>query len=189
MVLGHSRYLYAEFTRSMDVAILIRCHQNAFAFFGGRPRRILYDNMCQVVIGPDRINPRFEGFVRQHGFEVKRCRPYRHRTKGKVERSVSYLRDNFMNGRTFDGLDDLNAQGRHWLGHVANVRIHGTTQARRCDRLPDEALDAGELNPYQVTRSTALTVSVEAPVRYQTNDYSVPPASSASASVSMPATP
>ena len=54
-------------------------------------------------------------------------RPYRPLTKGKVERSVSYLRDSFLNGRTFDGLDDLNAQGRHWLGHVANVRVHGTT--------------------------------------------------------------
>jgi transposase len=59
----------------MDVASLIRCHQNAFAFFGGWPRRILYDNMRQVVIGPDRINPRFLDFVRHHGFEAKRCRP------------------------------------------------------------------------------------------------------------------
>ena len=90
MVLGYSRYLCTEFTRSMDVATLIRCHQNAFAFFGGWPRRILYDNMRQVVIGPDRINPRFLDFVRHHGFEGKRCRPYRPRTKGKVERSVSY---------------------------------------------------------------------------------------------------
>ena len=175
MVLGYSRYLYAEFTRSMDVATLIRCHQNAFAFFGGWPRRILYDNMRQVVIGPDRINPRFLDFVRHHGFEAKRCRPYRPRTKGKVERSVSYLRDSFLNGRTFDGLDDLNAQGRHWLGHVANVRVHGTTQARPCDRLAEEALTAAaELNPYQVTHSTARTVTVEALVRYETNDYSVP---------------
>jgi transposase len=175
MVLGYSRYLYAEFTRSMDVATLIRCHQNAFAFFGGWPRRILYDNMRQVVIGPDRINPRFLDFVRHHGFEAKRCRPYRPRTKGKVERSVSYLRDSFLNGRTFDGLNDLNAQGRHWLGQVANVRVHGTTQARPCDRLAEEALTAAaELNPYQVTHSTARTVSVEALVRYETNDYSVP---------------
>jgi len=158
----------------MDVATLIRCHQNAFAFFGGWPRRILYDNMRQVVIGPDRINPRFLDFVRHHGFEAKRCRPYRPRTKGKVERSVSYLRDSFLNGRTFDGLDDLNARGRHWLGHVANVRKHGTTRARPCDRLAEEALTAAELNPYQVTRSTARTVSVEALVRYETNDYSVP---------------
>jgi transposase len=140
MVLGYSRYLYVEFTRSMTLPTLIRCHQNAFAFFGGWPRRILYDNMRQVVVGPERINARFLDFTRHHGFEVKRCRPYRPRTKGKVERSISYLRDSFLNGRTFTGLDDLNAQGRHWLGSVANIRIHGTTHARPCDRLLEETL-------------------------------------------------
>ena len=167
MVLGYSRYLYVEFTRSMTLATLIRCHQNAFAFFGGWPRRILYDNMRQVVVGPERINARFLDFTRHHGFEVKRCRPYRPRTKGKVERSVSYLRDSFLNGRTFAGLDDLNAQGRHWLGSVANIRIHGTTQARPCDRLLEETLTpCTGLNAYQMTHSTARTVGVEALVRF-----------------------
>lgn len=175
MVLGYSRYLYVEFTRSMTLATLIRCHQNAFAFFGGWPRRILYDNMRQVVVGPDRINARFLDFTRHHGFEVKRCRPYRPRTKGKVERSVSYLRDNFLNGRTFTGIDDLNTQGRHWLGTVANVRVHGTTHVRPCDRLLEETLTpCAGLNPYQVTHCTSRTVGVEALVRYQKSDYSVP---------------
>jgi transposase len=175
MVLGYSRYLYVEFTRSMTIATLIRCHQNAFAFFGGWPRRILYDNMRQVVVGPERINEQFLDFSRHHGFEVKRCRPYRPRTKGKVERSVSYLRDSFLNGRTFTGLDDLNTQGRHWLGSVANLRLHATTQARPCDRLLEETLTPGAgLNPYQVTHSTARTVGVEALVRFEKSDYSVP---------------
>jgi transposase len=175
MVLGYSRYLYVEFTRSMTLPTLIRCHQNAFAFFGGWPRRILYDNMRQVVVGPERINARFLDFTRHHGFEARRCRPYRPRTKGKVERSVSYLRDNFLNGRTFAGLDDLNAQGRHWLGAVANVRLHGTTQARPCDRLLEETLTpCAGLNAYQVTRSSSRTVGVEALVRFEKSDYSVP---------------
>ncbi len=175
MVLGFSRYLYVEFTRSMTLATLIRCHQNAFAFFGGWPRRILYDNMRQVVVGPERSNARFLDFTRHHGCEVKRGRPYRPRTKGKVERSVSYLRDSFLNGRTFAGLDDLNAQGRHWLGSAANVRVHGTTHARPCDRLLAETLTpCAGLNAYQVAHSTARTVGVEALVRYDKSDCSVP---------------
>jgi transposase len=164
MVLSYSRYLYVEFTRSMTLATLIRCHQNAFAFFGGWPRRILYDNMRQVVVGPERINARFLDFTRHHGFEVKRCRPYRPRTKGKVERSVSSLRDSFLNGRTFSGLDDLNAQGRHWLGSVANIRIHATTHARPCDRLLAETLTpCAGLNTYSVpVRWVGTRVSVDA---------------------------
>jgi transposase len=175
MVLGYSRYLYVEFTRSMKLETLIRCHQNAFAFFGGWPKRVLYDNMKQVVVRPDRINTRFHDFTRYHGFEVKRHRPYRPRTKGKVERMVAYIRDSFLNGRTFTGLDDLNAQARQWLATVANVRIHATTQARPCDLLLQETLTpvAGQ-PPYQLIRSETRRVSAEALVRFERSDYSVP---------------
>jgi transposase len=175
MILCYSRYLYIEFTRSMVMATLIRCHQNAFAFFGGWTKRILYDNMRQVVVGANQTNARFLDFSRHHGFEARRCRPYRPRTKGKVERTVSYVRDSFLNGRTFSGLEDLNAQGRHWLGSVANVRVHATTHARPCDLLLEETLSpmAG-LNPYQVTHSISRKVGVEALVRFERCDYSVP---------------
>jgi transposase len=177
MILCYSRYLYIEFTRSMALSTLIRCHQNAFAFFGGWTKRILYDNMRQVVVGPNRTNPKFLDFCRHYGFEAKRHRPYRPRTKGKVERTVGYVRSSFLNGRTFTGLDDLNAQGRHWLGTVANVRLHGTTQARPCDRLLEETLvPVTGLNLYQICRSgdTDRTVGAEALVRFDHSVYSVP---------------
>jgi transposase len=177
MILCYSRYLYIEFTRSMALSTLIRCHQNAFAFFGGWPKRILYDNMRQVVVGPNRTNPRFLDFCRHYGFEAIRHRPFRPRTKGKVERTVGYVRSSFLNGRTFTGLDDINAQGRHWLGGVANVRIHGTTQARPCDRLLEETLTpVSAANFYQICRSTDRdrTVDAEAIVRFERSIYSVP---------------
>ena len=84
----------------MMLATLIRS-QNAFAFFGGWPRRILYDHLRQMAVGPERITTRFLDFTRHPGFEVRRCRSDRPRTKGKVERSVSCLRDSFLNGRAF----------------------------------------------------------------------------------------
>ena len=175
MILCYSRYLYIEFMRSMALATLIRCHQNAFAFFGGWTKRILYDNMRQVVVGPNRTNARFLDFARHHGFEAIRHRPYRPRTKGKVERTVGYVRTSFLNGRTFAGLDDLNGQGRQWLGSVANVRVHGTTQARPCDRLLEETLiPIAGLNAYQVAHSDVRTVGAEALVRFEKSDYSVP---------------
>ena len=175
MVLGYSRFLYIEFTRSMNVETLIRCHQNAFAYFGGWPKRILYDNMRQVVVGANRTNPRFLDFSRHYGFEPKRHRPYRPRTKGKVERSVQYLRESFLKGRTFAGLEDLNSQGRHWLGAVANVRVHATTGARPCDLLVHEGLTPlSGLNSYQISRSVRRIVSTEGLVQYERSRYSVP---------------
>jgi transposase len=55
-------------------------------------------------------------------------RAYRPHTKGKVERSCHYVKDNFLTARSFDSIDDLNAQARHWLDHTANMRIYGTTR-------------------------------------------------------------
>jgi transposase len=92
-----------------------------------------------------------------------------------VERSVQYLRESFLKGRTFTGIEDLNGRVRHWLGVVANVRVHATTGARPCDLLEHETLTpAAGQNPYQITHSVVRTVSTEGLVRYEKSDYSVP---------------
>ena len=55
------------------------------------------------------------------------CRPYRARTKGKIERPIRYCRQSFFYAREFVSDDDLNAQALRWLEEVANVRRHRTT--------------------------------------------------------------
>lgn len=50
MILGYSRMRYIEFVTDMSTQTLIRCHLNAFNYFGGYPEEILYDNMKQVVV-------------------------------------------------------------------------------------------------------------------------------------------
>jgi len=177
MVLGFSRALYIEFTRSMRLESLIRCHQNAFAYFGGWPTRIIYDNMRQVIVRPGLVNPHFRDFADHHGFEPKAHRPYRPRTKGKVERMVSYVKDNFLCGRVFDSLEDLNAQGRVWLDATANVRLHATTGARPVDLLCKERphlTPMGAIAPYQIIHCEQRTVDAEALVRFEHVRYSVP---------------
>jgi hypothetical protein len=67
-------------------------------------------------------------FARHYSFQPKACRPYRAKTKGKVERPFRYIREDFFLARSFRNLDDLNAQLRHWLDTVANPRVHATTQ-------------------------------------------------------------
>src|SRR5581483_1832853 len=114
MVLAFSRLLYVEFTRSMETDTLIRCHQNAFAFFGGVPASVLYDNMSQVRKPGGGWNPLFADFAAHYGFVIKTHQVRRPRTKGKVERMVDYLKDNFLKGRRFAGFDDLVGQGRLW---------------------------------------------------------------------------
>ena len=177
MVLGYSRQMFVQFTTSMKMAELIACHQAAFAYFGGWPRKVLYDNMKQIRIRPGKLNEMFLDFANHHGFVVDTHRPYRPRTKGKVERPVDYLKDNFLAGRTFASLDDLNAQGRHWLEHVANVRLHGTTHERPVDRFTQEGLTPVTTMPaYRFNLPVGRIVSREAMVHYQGSRYSVPPA-------------
>lgn len=176
MVLGFSRMLYVEFTESMSLPTLIRCHQNAFTFFGGLPQSVLYDNMKQVKLAPGEWTPLFLDFVSHYGLVPKTHRVRRPRTKGKVERAVSYVRDSFLNGRTFADLADLNLQGKHWLDTTANVRVHATTQQRPCDLLPKENLTLlSAVAPYQLCERYERKVSVEGFVQVGRSRYSVPP--------------
>jgi len=144
MVLSYSRLLYMEFVEKQDLSTLVMCHQRAFEALGGVPRRVLYDNMRTCVAGRDengqvRWNPRFLDFARLCGFNPNACWPYRAKTKGKVESSIKYLRQSFW-PVTFTDLEDLNQQAAAWLNSVANIRIHGTTKERPCDRAKQEQL-------------------------------------------------
>ncbi len=153
--LGFSRMSFVEFVTDMKVETLIECHQHAFDAFGGVPKRVLYDNMKTVVIERDatggnahRFHAGFLDYARHCGFVIKLCRPYRARTKGKVERFNGYLRRSFyvplaaqlkQAGLTLDVVT-ANIQVRIWLKEIANERVHGTTQIRPSQRLPEECL-------------------------------------------------
>lgn len=151
--LGYSRASYVEFVSDMKVDTLIACHEHAFAAFGGVTQRILYDNMKTVVLerdhygeGQHRYHAGFLDYAKHRGFVIKLCRPYRAKTKGKVERFNGYLRRSFyvpltsrlgQDGLTLDVVT-ANVAVAHWLAEVANERIHGTTEVKPSVRLQEE---------------------------------------------------
>jgi len=144
-VLGYSRAMYAEVTTATDTLTLIECHRRAFSYLGGVPVEILYDNMKQVVIkrgahGEHRLNETLLDFAGTNGFIPKLCRPYRAKTKGKVERTIGFLKDRFFCGRTFVSVDDMNTQLKSWTEMHANRRIHATTNEVPAMRLKNEKL-------------------------------------------------
>jgi hypothetical protein len=79
-------------------------------------------------------------FAGRFAFRPQLCRPHRPQTKGKVERTIGYLKDAFLVGRIFTDIDDMNAQVLAWLDSEANVREHATTGCRPVDRLAEEEL-------------------------------------------------
>jgi len=178
LVLGYSRMRYIEFVTDMSTNTLIRCHANAFRYFGGYPEEILYDNMKQVVVkrllkqDDSTLNRQFEDFAGFYGFKPVLCRPYRGQTKGKVERTVQFVRDNFMVGTKYNSLDNLNGQALAWCNKV-NGKIHATI-----GEIPFERLKKEGLNPlkreYIIDKINLRRVQKDCLISYSGNQYSVP---------------
>ena len=85
------------------------------------------------------LNRQFEDFAGFYGFKPILCRPYRGQTKGKVERTVQFVRDNFMVGIQYNSLADLNGQALAWCNKV-NGKVHATTNEIPFERLKKERL-------------------------------------------------
>ena len=157
VVLGYSRVLSVEFVARQTALTVMLGLERAFAAFGGVPHEILFDQMKSVIVedhrpGGGRLleNPEFLRFAAHWGFRIRACRPFRAKTKGKVERPVGYLRGNFLYGRTFLGDADLADQCARWLVR-ANQRVHGTTHVVPLSRMAEEqaALLPLAIRPYR----------------------------------------
>jgi transposase len=140
----HSRKLYVEFTHSQSFETFVRCHIHAFQAMGGVARELWYDNLATAVAEHDgnlvRFQPRFLGFAREYNFLPRACHVRAAWEKGKVERSVGYVRQNFWPLRSFTDLADVNLQVRRWLDEVANRRRHRETSQTPEERFRPEAL-------------------------------------------------
>jgi transposase len=154
--LGYSRALYLEFTTSCDMEHFLSCHLNAFGALG-ISETILYDNLKTGILGRGRdgtpiLPGRFGDFALFYGFSPRYCRPYRARTKGKIERSVGYVRGNFWVRVQADiaakalGLAGLNLRAQEWAEGVANQRVHGTHGEVVLKRYLEEAPLLGSLD-------------------------------------------
>lgn len=182
MVLGYSRKPFVCFTTSMDQATMLACHVLAFSYFGGIPHEILYDNM-RTAFAPDaegvwQPTKRLLALAAHYGFTPRHCRIRRPETKGKVERTVGYLGNNFwprLEGQELS-LKGLNGDVVGWLAAIGDKPLSdfGESRATRFTReqptlqgLPSVAFD--------VRTPVPLTVNRESFIQYETNRYSVPP--------------
>jgi len=181
LVLGHSRMMWARFVARQDLATVLRCHVAAFTALGGMPEQILYDRMRTAVLGEvdERgivYNDKLLALAAHYGFMPKACRPYRAKTKGKVERPFRYVREDFFLARSFRNLDDLNAQFVEWLDQVANRRLHGTTGRVVIEHFAEEqpALKGLPAGPFNAVLRLERRISHEGMISVGGNLYSVP---------------
>lgn len=181
MVLSWSRALFVDFALDQRMETFLAMHRRALEYFGGVPRRCLYDNLKSVVLhhvgSTVQFNPRFLAFAGHYLFEPTAA-PVRYpEAKGRVESAIKYVRSSFFYGRSFSSLDDLRSQARAWLDGTANARLHATTRERPMDRLLAERPRLHSLpeRPFDTDLVVPCIVSKEARVRLDANTYSVPP--------------
>lgn len=180
LTLGYSRLLSMVFSFGTAMPEFLQAHAQLLAFIGGVPHTLVYDNMSSVVTshrGKEvAFNPQFLVFAEHYGFKPHACTPGQPHEKGRVERPVRYLKDNFWVGRQFSSLEDLQAQGDMWRDTVANVRRHGTLHERPIDRFQQEKaallpLPTASLLPYDVRFAR---VTSQGFIQVGSNHYSVP---------------
>lgn len=183
-VLGHSRYKYVEWLdRPFTTEDTIRCHEQAFCYFGGMTNEIMYDQDNLIAVSENAgdliLTSKFEAYQQARGFQVYLCRATDPETKGKVERVVGYVKGNFAKNRIYSDLDDWNQKCRNWLDRTGNHKVHGTTKKR-----PDSVFlqEKAHLKPVSSFKhmdnpfdaSIAVKIGKDNTIRYKGNRYSVP---------------
>ncbi len=157
LVLGWSRHQYVEFVFDQKLPTWLLCHQHAFEFFGGVPKRLVIDNLKAAILQAytrdhDAEVQRAYGECAEHyGFLIDPCLPAHPRHKGKVEKGgVGYVQGSFMPllpaGTT---LPEANQRVRQWLLTKAGLRDHGTTHEAPLARF--EKVERAQLLPLPAT--------------------------------------
>lgn len=126
MVLAHSRALFARFGYDQTLESFLLGHIEAFSYFKGIARSLLYDNLKSAVIerleGHIKFNRHLMELAVHYRFSPKACQPYSGHQKGRVERAIRYIRESFFEARPFTDLSDLNRQLDEWRDQTAQVR-------------------------------------------------------------------
>ncbi len=182
-VLCYSRMFYIEFTLSQRKHEFYRCTVNALKFFGGSPKKMIFDNLKAAVIsGSGRtavIHPEFLALCGHYCMEPIACEARDPESKGMVENAVRYVKHNALQGRDdeLQNWDDYRYLAIHWRDEVANVRLHERFHQRPIDRFEVEKPTLRPLSSLQYNTDEVMLTEVRpiARIEFDGNRYSVPP--------------
>lgn len=182
MVLSRSRYKYVYFSRTpFNTERAIYAHELAFQYFGGKPKKLIYDQDRVFIkdenLGDYRLTAKFRAFCTSENLSVTFCRKSDPQSKGKVENAVKYVKNNFLSARELTDIETLNKEGLAWLARTANGTMHNGIR-----QIPAEvfAMEKEWLVPYTGTpalneeRMERRAVRQDNTLMYNGNFYSVP---------------
>jgi len=181
MVLSYSRQVFLRFFLGASMPFFARGHIDAFAFFGGVPRVLLYDNLKSAVLERHgdiiRFNPKLIELSAYYRFEPRPVAVARGNEKGRVERAIQYVRSSFFAARTYTDLADLNRQAFEWMTTLSADRpwtedrsriVRDVFEGERSNLLPlpDEHFPVHDRLDVEIGKTPYA--------RFDLNDYSVP---------------
>jgi len=181
MTLSYSRRMFVRYSYSAAMGAFIRGHVQAFEHFGGVPRTVLYDNLRSAVTNrvADAIqfNETCLEFASHYRYLPKPVAVARGNEKGRVERSIQYIRTSFFPARQFGDIADLNCQAAQWVSQIADQRpCPGDPRRRVIEVFEDERaqLLSPPDSPFPDEDRVVVKVGKTPYVRFDLNDYSVP---------------
>jgi len=181
MVLSWSRQIFLQFYLNQQMENFLRGHVAAFEAWQGLPKILLFDNLKSAVLERQgqaiRFNPTLLELASHYHFQPRAAAPARGNEKGRVERAIRYIRDNFFAGRHFQCLDELNEQANNWCQGISadrqcpentelTVKEAFLQEQPRLVTLPDNPFDTREHKPVKAQKTPYI--------RFDLNDYSIP---------------
>lgn len=180
MLLCYSRQKFVVFRDTPFTSqSAVDAHEKAFEFFKGIPKEIVYDQDSVFLHRENKgdyiMTDVFDRYQASRPFKVVFCRPGDPESKGKVENTVKYVKQNFLFHRTYINNEILNDQALSWLNRTGNAMVHNTTR-----KVPQEQWTLER--PYLQTWLPLFCIAKECgykvlktnTVKYHGNSYSLP---------------
>lgn len=181
MVLSRSRMKYIWFIDSPFTAeAVVMAHENAFEFFGGIPKTIVYDQDRTMVVDENAGNiiltSIFNQYTKSQNFKLHFCRKADPESKGKVENVIQYVKKNFLYNRLFSDIETLNTEALAWLGRTANFLPHNYTKKTPESEFMIEKQYLNTYTPITIENKENKMYHVRKTniIAYKSNFYTVP---------------
>jgi transposase len=133
VVLSASRFKYIAFQEKPFKTLDVINHLcDCFFYFGGVPEELVIDQDKLMVVSENHgdivFTKNFRQFIEEQELKMYVCRKADPETKGKVENQIKYIKQNFLQTRTFESIEEVNERALRWLERRANGKISQATK-------------------------------------------------------------
>jgi transposase len=183
MVLSHSRHKFVFWQeKPFTTDSFIQAHIKAFAFYGGRPKELVYDQDKILAVSENHgdiiYTEGFQSYINEVKFDVFLCHGYDPESKGRVESVVKYAKNNFAKHRIFTSINSFNVDCIAWLKRTGNMEVHGTTKKIPAEVFSLEKEYLLQVSEYSFIAATNASIAYQVRkdniVLYKGNRYRVP---------------